>query len=436
MDRRQFLATASIGGAAALTVGYSQASGAEPNRAATPAGTLNRTSSWDEIKRQFETSPGMVQMTSFYLASHPKPVRDAIERHRRGLDLNSVHYIHENVARLERAVREAASSYMGVHPDELAFTDSTTMGLGLVYSGMKLKAGQEILTDTRDHIVTTTSARYGAEQSGATLRQSPLYADPARVSVDEVVANVRSNLRDNTRLLAVTWVHSGTGVKMPISRIAEVVRAHNRGKSAEERTLLAVDGVHGFGIENVAIPELGADFFIAGTHKWLTGPRGTGLIWGRNDAWPFVQATIPSFDRAWRDGPIEQMPLAAIHTPGGFHSFEHRWALAEAFKFHSAIGKDRIATRIHHLNSLAKKQMAKLPKVQLHTPMSSELSAGIIAFEVAGINPEQVVDKLHANGVIASETPGFYRPSLARVAPSLLTTESDVDRTVRAIAAL
>ncbi len=436
MDRRQFIAAASVGGAAALTLGSSQAGSARWDAGQTPAASIGRDSGWDEIKRQFEIAPGMVQMTSFYLASHPKPVRDAIERHRRGLDLNSVDYIHENVGRLERAVRDSASRYMGVDPDELAFTDSTTMGLGLVYSGMKLKPGQEILTDTRDHIVTTVSATYGAEQSGASLRQAALYADPARVSVDEVVANVRNNLRANTRLLAITWVHSGTGVKMPVSQIAAVVRAHNRGKSAEERTLLAVDGVHGFGIENVAIPDLGADFFIAGTHKWLTGPRGTGLVWGRKDVWPLVQAAIPSFDPMWREGPLELMPQAAWHTPGGFHSFEHRWAVTEAFEFHSAIGKDRVADRNHALNSLAKTHMARLPKARIHTPMSPELSAGIIAFEIAGLNPSQVVEGLHKRGVIASETPGFYRPSLARVAPSLLTTEADVQRTVQAIAAL
>ncbi|MGI8704281.1 MAG: aminotransferase class V-fold PLP-dependent enzyme [Sphingomicrobium sp.] len=436
MDRRQFLSAATVGGAAALTFGYSQVGGAQSNQVQPPAATPGRSSSWDEIKSQFEIEPGMVQMTSFYLASHPKPVRDAIERHRRGLDLNSVAYIDENVGRFEQAVRDSASGYMGVSADELAFTDSTTMGLGLVYSGLKLNAGQEILTDTRDHIVTTVSARYGAERSGASLRQTPLYADPARVSVDEVVGNVRSNLRDTTRLLAITWLHSGTGVKMPVSRIAEVVRSHNRGKSAEERTLLAVDGVHGFGIENVAIPDLGADFFIAGTHKWLTGPRGTGLIWARNDAWPFVQPAIPTFDPMWRDVPFDRMPLAALHTPGGFHSFEHRWALTEAFNFHSAIGKDRIANRIHELNSRAKTQMAQLPKVRIHTPMSADLSAGIIAFEVAGLSPGQVVDGLHRQGIIASATPGFYRPNLARVAPSLLTTEPDVQRTVQAIAAL
>lgn len=417
-------------GAATLTLGYSRR--LESQTAPTPSSAT----SWEQIQAMFDLKPGFVNMASFYLASHPKPVRDAIERHRRALDQDSHGYIEENVGTLERAVREQASKYMQVDADELAFTDSTTMGLGLLYSGMKLKPGQEVLTDTRDHIVTTIAAREGAERGGASLRQVPFYADPAKVSVDEVVNNVRRNLRDNTRLVAMTWVHSGTGVKMPVSQVAEVVRAHNRGKSAQERTLLAVDGVHGLGIEDVAIGTLGADFFIAGTHKWLTGPRGTGLVWGRKNAWPFVRSTIPTFDPMWRDGPIDQMPAGAWHTPGGFHSFEHRWAVADAFKFHTGIGKSRVAKRIHELNSLAKTEIAKLPKVRMHTPMSSDLSAGIIAFEVAGLSPDQVVRQLHDQHIIASVTPGFYEPNLARVAPSLLTTEPDVYRTVRALAAL
>ena len=430
MDRRQFLTAAAVGGAAAI--GGGAYSALEASNAVLPTPE----SSWAEIKRQFDIAPGIVQMSSFYLASHPAPVREAIERHRRGLDLDSHSYIEANVGPLERAVREQASAYLGVNSDELAFTDSTTMGLGLVYSGMKLKPGEEVLTDTRDHIVTAISADHAAARTGASVRQAALYADPSKVSVDEVVGNVRRNLRDSTRLLAITWVHSGTGVKMPIAAIAEAVRAHNRGKPPERQTLLSVDGVHGIGIENVTLPELGADFFIAGTHKWLTGPRGTGLVYAKRDAWPMVQATIPTFDPMWRTGPVEEMPLAAINTPGGFHSFEHRWAVAEAFEFHRAIGKARIAERIHALNSRAKSEMAKMPKVKVHTPLSPDLSAGIIAFEVAGLTPEQVVERLHQRGIIASVAPGFYNPAWARVAPSMLTLEDDVDRTVAAIAAL
>src|SRR5215207_10151883 len=119
MDRRQFLTTAAVGGAAALGGGYALADG--------PSAPPSNDSSWAEIKRQFDIAPGIVQMSSFYLASHPKPVRDAIERHRRGLDRDSHSYIEQNVGALERAVRDQASAYLGVSADELAFTDSTTM---------------------------------------------------------------------------------------------------------------------------------------------------------------------------------------------------------------------------------------------------------------------------------------------------------------------
>ena len=63
-------------------------------------------------------------------------------------------------------------------------------------------------------------------------------------------------------------------------------------------------------------------------------------------------------------------------TPGGFHSFEHRWALAEAFRFHGRIGKRRVAARIHALNRRLKAGLAGMGHVTLITPRSDALSAG------------------------------------------------------------
>jgi selenocysteine lyase/cysteine desulfurase len=36
-------------------------------------------------------------------------------------------------------------------------------------------------------------------------------------------------------------------------------------------------------------------------------------------------------------------------TPGGFKSFEHLWAMTQAFDFHQQIGKSQISDRIHSL---------------------------------------------------------------------------------------
>lgn len=203
-----------------------------------------------------------------------------------------------------------------------------------------------------------------------------------------------------------------------------------------DRTLLAIDGVHGFGLENITIDDLGCDFLITGCHKWLFGPRGTGLVWANATAWAATGPTIPTFDPMWRSGTPEKIPLAAVNTPGGFHSFEHRWALAQAFQFHLALGKSRIAARIHELNRRCKDGLQRMRRVKVHTPRSDDLSAGIICFEVDGLLPDEVVARLRAKAVIASVTPPFYVPAYARVAPSLLTGEQEVDATVRAIAEL
>ena len=72
-----------------------------------------------------------------------------------------------------------------------------------------------------------------------------------------------------------------------------------------------------------------------------------------------------------------------------------------------------------------------MPRVTLHTPLSQELSAGIVCFEVAGLTPRQVVERLRQRGIIASVTP--YATSYARLAPGILNSEEEIDTTLAVI---
>ena len=105
-------------------------------------------------------------------------------------------------------------------------------------------------------------------------------------------------------------------------------------------------------------------------------------MWGHERAWPFANAMIPTFhsdayDMWMRVIPPRPLPKAIYMTPGGFHSFEHRWALDQAFVFHQAIGKPRVTQRIHDLNDHLKQGLAKMRRVTLRTPLSRDLSAGL-----------------------------------------------------------
>jgi isopenicillin-N epimerase len=375
---------------------------------------------WTDVRRQFRLAPGWVHMSGLLLASHPAPVRRAIERHRRGLDANPVHYLHERGPRLEAAVLRAAGAYLGARPADVALTDSTTMGLGLLYNGINLQAGQEALTTTHDFFATHEALRLKAGRVGATVRRVRLYRDARRATEDEIVSSLVAAVRPQTRVVALTWVHSSTGVKLPLARIARALGERRRN------VLLCVDGVHGLGVEGTAVGSLGCDFFVAGCHKWLFGPRGTGLVWGRSGAWDVVSPTIPSFSGTATPG--------AEMTPGGFHSFEHRWALAEAFRWHLRIGKRRVARRIHALNRRLKAGLAPMSHVTLVTPQSDALSAGLVCFSVDRMSPGAVVEALRRRRIIATVTP--YDPPYARLAPGLINTPADVDRVLRAIRSL
>ena len=401
--------------------------------------------SWASVRAQFDLDPHTTNFTTFLLASHPRPVRKAIARHARLLDRDAKRYLDGEEERAERAVRAAAARYLHVDADELALTDSTTMGLALLYTGIRLAPGAEIVTTTHDFYSTHESLRLRALRTGASVRKIRLYADARNVSVDEVVSAVRRGVRPATRVLAMTWVHSSTGVKLPIAAISAALRAINRDRATHERILLCVDGVHGFGVEADTPSKLGCDFLVAGCHKWLFGPRGTGVIWGRRDAWDAVTPTIPSFDvRAfvpWIAGAeppptgIPGLPRAAAMTPGGFHTFEHRWALREAFEFRRKIGRERAAARTHQLASRLKDGLRTIRGVRLITPASTKLSSGLVCLSVGDQDPADVVTRLYARSrIVASVTP--YSTQYVRLGPSILNTPGEVDHALRAIRAL
>lgn len=380
---------------------------------------------WEQVRRQFDLDWNYVHMSCFLLASHPLPVRQAIERHRDGLDRNPVQYYRENSRKSEEAVRLAAASYLDTDHAQVALTDSTTMGLGLLYTGIKVRGDQEILTTEHEYYSTLESLDLRSLRTGAAVRKISLHNGSFNTSTDELVGNIYHSISPRTRVIALTWVHSSTGLKIPVREIGEIVSDINRTRADNDRILLCVDGVHALGVENINVEELGCDFLVAGTHKWMFGPRGTGILWGREDAWNDVVAALPTF--SGRETAGQAM------TPGGFHSFEHRWALNEAFDFHRRIGKEQVEKRIHQLNTQLKEGLRNMRGITLHTPMSEELSAGLVCFEVEGFSPYEVVKRLEDRYIIATTTPRTYKERYVRLAPGLLNNPSEVERTLAAM---
>lgn len=82
-----------------------------------------------------------------------------------------------------------------------------------------------------------------------------------------------------------------------------------------------------------------------------------------------------------------------------------------------------------------KQGLAGIPGVTLVTPMSPDLSAGIVCLTIDGVEPWDAVPRLRADhDVVASVTP--YNDPYLRLGPSIVTSPAEVDRAIEAVAAL
>jgi selenocysteine lyase/cysteine desulfurase len=395
---------------------------------------------WRAVRAQFRLDPRLTHFATFILASHPEPVRRSIAGHRAALDADPYTYESTSSFAREQEVASAAAAYLGTDPGLIALTDSTTMGLGLVYRTFRLQAGDEVLTTEHDHYSTHEALRLRAQTDGVTVRKVRLYPPrtPEVATADGVAHALCRAIAPRTRLVAITWVHSSSGVKLPVRSIADAIQAANAGRPPDERITLVVDGVHGLGAEAFQVDELGCDVFVAGCHKWLWGPRGTGLLWAKQAAWERMSPVIPSFDPrlygAWIAGTTPKAPSGPTMTPGGFHAFEHRWALSAAFAFHQAIGPKRIERRTLALSRRLHEGIADVPGLELRSP-GGALGSGVVCCEVAGRTSAEVVGALRSRfGIVASVTP--YTVQLVRVGTSCLNTHREVDKLVHALASL
>ncbi len=383
----------------------------------------------------------MARFDAFVLAGHPAVVRDAIARWRAALDEDAIATLLDE-QQLDEAVYAAAATYLGVatsedmHPaDQVALTSSTTAGLGLVYGGLQLAAGDHVLTTEHDFYSTHEALRLAAGRASAEVERVRVHDDPASASTDEIVSRLLARIRPTTRLLAITWVHSSTGVKMPVRAIADALSS----AGLREQVVLGVDAIHGLGAEDAGPLDLGCDLFISGTHKWLFGPRGTGLVWARPGVADRIAPTIPAFYAPtvgnWLFGNNDPSPFGLAHTPGGYTAFEHRWALSDAFRMHLDIGRSRVAARTSELATQLKDGLRNIDGVRLATPRSPELSSGIVCCDLDGFPLDAAVRRLRDDyGVAASLTP--YREQLLRFGTSIVVSPDEVDRAVAAVAAI
>jgi L-cysteine/cystine lyase len=236
----------------------------------------------------------------------------------------------EQMLGLRDRIRARVAEQVGVEPELVALTESTTQGVHIVVTGLGLRPEDEVVTTDLEHFGLT----------------GPLVASGARINVvrlrDRPVADgfdaIRAAVTPRTRLIALSHASWIDGRLLPWRDLRE-----------ETGLPVLVDGAQSVGA--IAVSAEAADFYTISAQKWLCGPASTGALVVREpEALPVRLVGYPSqqsysieeatfepkagaarFDPAFTSAPsLAGLEAALTDLPAG--RFERAAELTERFR--------------------------------------------------------------------------------------------------------
>lgn len=180
---------------------------------------------------------------------------------------------------LAEKTRATASKFLGCSIDELLITNSTTSGMNAIAQGLRLKKGDRILTTDQEHGGGLLCWNYFAKYYGVIVDKITIPKDENNAEL--ILQKIKSKLVKKTKLISVSHILSSTGLRMPIAEISKLASANG--------TLCIVDGAQAVGAMNVNVKELGCHAYATSGHKWLMGPKGTGILYLSKEAQEIIR---------------------------------------------------------------------------------------------------------------------------------------------------
>ena len=309
-------------------------------------------------------------------------------------------------------VREQAATLLGCTADELLLTRSTTEAMNSVATGIRWMSGDRVLTTDQEHDGGSVGWRHVTRRHGVALDRIQIAStdqDPGRI-VDRLAAA----LTPQTRVVSVSHVITTTGLRMPIREIAALARS--RG------ALCVVDGAQALGHVPVDVRALGCDAYATCGHKWLLGPKGTGLLYISKDAEDRIQPVQREDGRR-----------VVAHSTG-VGSLPLIVGLGVAIEAAQTRGAAAIERRILDLRARAYAGMQAIPKLTMASPPSGSLGTGLVAARVPEQHPCDVLrDRLRDRHRVIVKMVEKQRFNGIRLSPHIFNTEADVDAALAAL---
>ena len=301
---------------------------------------------------------GLVHLQTGGVGAMPRPVFEATVAAMAAVESDPAGETYgPGIGRLDK-VRGKAASLLGCELDDIILTGSATAGMFLLAQGLSFRPGDRILTTDHEHPAGRMGWDWVARRYGVEV--DTLAISPGETNPDAIVAQFNSAIQPETRVLSFSHILFTTGVQLPAAKLCALARARN--------CLAIVDGAQSAGAMPVDVKAMGCHAFSASGHKWLMGPKGTGLLYLDPEMGELLDALpLQAGRRANSDS-------TGIGNIAGMHG------LGSAIDYVQTLGPNSIEAHNLSLRQELHDALAQLPEITIVAPREGPTTSANLSF--------------------------------------------------------
>lgn len=380
-----------------------------------------------ELREQIPFLADVAYLDNASVVPAPKCVLDAMSRYAAECPLNygvgEFPAARRAAALVDEARAKMASFVNAEAPEEIIFTKNTTEAINTVASSGLWREGDEIIITSLEHQSNMMPWIRLANENGVKLRVAQ--AEPDGTVKPE---SVKALVTPRTRLINVTYVSNIYGTITPVDEIGEIAR--------EAGALYMIDAAQAGGRLVMDVRKSGCDFMAICGRKSMMGPQGTGALYAKKELLEQMRPlTIGSRAGHVLDENTITLNKAPYKFEAGVLNTAGVIGLGVAAEMLAGIGLDKIFARNAETTQYMIDGLLSIPQVELYGGRDASKLAGVISWNVRGMDCAAVASKLGERGVaVASGAQGALlaiRPlgikGVVRSSVHYFTEKRDVD---------
>lgn len=365
---------------------------------------------WDEFRDQFPVTRRWAFMDHAAVAPLPMPAVAAITEYAGDLSQNGIASVGRWVHRV-RDVRGLAARLLNAELDEVAFIKNTSEGIGLVAEGFPWKAGDNVVLAAEEY----PSNQYPwMNQGHRGVEVRTVASRGSRVAIDDI----RAAIDARTRIVSLSFVEFASGYRNDLDAIGQLCR--------ERGVYFFVDAIQGLGVYPLDVKRTPVDFLAADSHKWLLGPEGIGLFWIRKDLIDLLHPVGVGWNSVidpYNFGKIDfRLRPEAIRWEGGAPNVAGVTAMGASLDLLLGAEIARVRERVESITDHLCERASRAGLEVFSSRAASEKS-GIVSLTAPGRDPEELVKRCRAAGIVINNRLGRLRLS-----PHAYNTTEEIDR--------